>query len=320
MSDLLLGIMKYKFLKYFFIISLLWLQDAASQPALIKASIDKNKILLGEPLWFMVEIKSPQGSNIQPIKIDSIPHFEFLKKDSIVRTSESGLSVIKQYYKITSFDSGRWVIPPFLLRPNVKTPSILVDVVFSDPFDPAQPYHDVQQVRSVPFKMETKYEEWWYPIFVALIFITLLYYWFRREKKTQIAKQAPAVLPYDKAMKKMGELQKGKLQTNIFYARLVDIFRAYVAERTGIESLHQSSNELVEKLKPVFDEAKYKNISQVLYLCDFVKFAKHKPAETEARSAFETIEQSINHIEHTIANNKGSLNFFSSEKAQKELS
>ncbi|MCH5717327.1 DUF4348 domain-containing protein [Niabella hibiscisoli] len=81
----------------------------------------------------------------------------------------------------------------------------------------------------------------------------------------------------------------------------MEIFRTYILERTGISSLQQTSNDLVEKIKPLMaDEAKYDSLLQVLHLCDFVKFAKYHPDDSEAASAFEVIEGSINYIESEL--------------------
>ncbi len=48
------------------------------------------------------------------------------------------------------------------------------------------------------------------------------------------------------------------------------------------------------------DEQKYESLSQVLYLCDFVKFAKYHPADSETVSAFEVVEVSVNYIEKEL--------------------
>lgn len=276
-------------------------QVVFSQTVLVKASTDKNKILLGEPFWLTLQVMAPAGSSIQPFKIDSIAHFEFLKKDSIIKISEGGTTIIRQYYQLTSFDSGRWVIPQFTLRPFVKTQSLLMDVVFTDPFDPNQPYHDIQDLRSAPFKLSNDFEKWWYLIALLLIFITLIIYWLTSEKKPKPVKPVLQESPYQKALHGLQELKAAQTDTKVLYAGLVDIFREYVLNRTGIESLQQTSTDLVTKLKPLFKEesegTKYTAISQVLFLSDFVKFAKYNPSDSEAISAYEVVRQSIDHIE-----------------------
>lgn len=291
------GITIYKCLTL--IIFLLIAQITFAQQALVKASVDKNKILLGEPLVLTLETRTPGNIKAVPFKIDSIPHFEFLQSDSSEKENIGGAHVLKQFYTITSFDSGQWVIPAFVLMPGVKTLPVIIDVMFSEPFDPTQPYHDVQDVRDVP--SSTNFELWWYIIAALLILLTLIIYWLTAEKKPKPAKPVPKGDPYKQALYRLEELKKEQPEEKVFYTRLVDIFRTYVLERTGIESLQQTSNDLVDKLKPLFkNELQYDSIAQVLYLCDFVKFAKYDPADSEAVSAFEVVSQSIDHIEKQI--------------------
>lgn len=123
----------------------------AQGDASIKASVNKNKILLGEPLVLTIESYFPSGSKIQFEQIDTIAHFEFLDKPVIDSSSENGDIKVIGKYTITSFDSGHWVIPSFTLAKGVKTDTIPIDVVFSD-FNPEQDYHDIKDIIEVKTK------------------------------------------------------------------------------------------------------------------------------------------------------------------------
>ena len=286
---------RFSLLLFFFFFA----QALSAQVALVKAAADKDTILLGEPFWLTLEIRAPHGSTIEPFKVDSIPHFEFLKKDSITRTEEGGATLIRQYFQLTSFDSGQWVIPPFQLRQFVRTNSLLVNVVFTDPFDPNQPYHDIQDVKSVPINKSKLML--WLALGLALILLLALIIYFATQKKLKFFSQAKDP-PYEGAKKRLKALKQEHPQDRLFYELLVNIFRNYVRQRTGIESLQQTSNDLSEKLKPLFVEnnSKYNSLHQVLMLSDFVKFAKYDPVHTEAESAYEVVEQSIDHIEEEV--------------------
>ncbi|MCF3107248.1 BatD family protein [Niabella sp. CC-SYL272] len=268
----------------------------------VTASVDKNKILLGEPVLLTLEIRGSANSKVQPLKLDSIPHFEFLSKDSTVKEAQGGQQIIRQYFRITSFDSGRWAIPPIVLSPEAKTASILMDVVFTDPFDPSQPYHDIQDIRSVPFKLGKQFEKWWYMIALLLIMITLIIYWMTGEKKPRVETKVYRSA-YARAKHQLEALKTSGVPESRFYARLVEILRAFLSERARVNSLQQTSGDLVEKIKPLFaDEQLYRSLAQVLSLCDLVKFAKYDPEDTEAQSAYEVINKGIDHIEEGIRN------------------
>lgn len=273
-----------------------------AQPVAVRAYTDKNKVLLGEPFWLTLEVKTLNGVKAPEFKVDSIPHFEFLVKDSSGVQQRGDTTLYHQYFQLTSFDSGRWVIPSFELRPFVKTNSLLMDVTFTDNFDPQQPYHDVQAIKEVPFTIDATVERWWYAGALFLILLTLLIYQLTRPRQPK-----PSVSPgssataYEKALRNLAGLNSDENDDKYFYAQLVEIFRTYILERTGIESLQQTSASLAEKIKPLMnDAAKYSSLSQVLQLCDFVKFAKYHPDNSESASAFDVVQASVHYIEATL--------------------
>ena len=224
-----------------------------AQVVAVKAGTDKSKILLGEPFWLTLEVKTLNNATVNPFKVDSIAHFEFIVKDSASTTQNGDTTIFRQYYQLTSFDSGKWVIPSFTLRPFVKTNSLLVDVVFTENFDPKQPYHDVQKIKGVPFKIDASLEKWWYPVAVLFILLTLIVYWLTEEKKPARPKRNMySETAYKKALRSLKEIKDTRVNEKDYYAQLVEVFRTYVLERTGISSLQQTSNDLVEKLKPLF--------------------------------------------------------------------
>ena len=78
----------------------------AQETPSVKAAVDKNQILIGEPIRFSIDVKSPMVSGNQLPQFDSIPHFELIEKanrDSVI--SATGASYHLEW-KLTSFDSG----------------------------------------------------------------------------------------------------------------------------------------------------------------------------------------------------------------------
>jgi hypothetical protein len=117
----------------------------------IKTAIDKNQILIGEPLRFSIDVKSPLTSGNELPQFDSIPHFEMIEKgsrDSLI--SASGTSYHLEW-KLTSFDSGTRVIPSFTIligKQLYKTDSLPVEVSYGK-IDTAQDYHDIKGIRDL---------------------------------------------------------------------------------------------------------------------------------------------------------------------------
>ena len=104
---------------------------AAQNKTVVKAVIDKSKILIGEPLRLTLEADIPEHEAIRFFQFDSIPHFEFLGRPKIDTSNTGRGTLLKQVLTLTSFDSGHWVIPAFLLTGDIRTDSIPIDVVFS---------------------------------------------------------------------------------------------------------------------------------------------------------------------------------------------
>jgi hypothetical protein len=287
-------------MKYILIfLSLFFYNNLSAQPASVKTFVDKDSVLLGEPFELTLEIRAPKNSDVMPFKIDSIPHFELLKKDSISKKEEGDFLIIKQYFQLTSFDSGQWVIPPFALNPFSKTNSILINVVFTTPFNPDQPYHDIRNIRSVP--INKKQILLWMARALAICLCIVIVIYFITNKKWNIFLPRKKDLPYEIAMANLKKLKANQTNEKLIYENLVNIFRSYIFKTTGIQSFSQTSNDLIKKIKPLYDEGKdaanYNRISQILLISDFVKFAKYHPDKTEVQWAFDAIIQSVNFIE-----------------------
>src|SRR6185436_1132395 len=139
----------------------------------------------GEPFQLIVEGTLIPGAVNKFSTIDSIPHFELLEKPELDSSSLNGSLTIRGIYKLTSFDSGHWVIPSFVLSPGVKSDTIPIDVGFSE-FDPNQEYHDIKDIIEVKPKQQKKW--WWWAAGGGLLLLLLLYYLFRKKKPITVVK------------------------------------------------------------------------------------------------------------------------------------
>lgn len=278
-----------------FIIFIAVQKSNAQNRSTIKTTVDKNKILIGEPIRLTIETYFSPESVKKIIVIDSIPHFEFLEKPVIDTIDEKGGMDIRSIYKITSFDSGHWVIPSIVLSNGIKTDAIPIDVVFSD-FDPNQDYHDIKDIIEV---VPQKKKSWWWIIAGAIILLLALAFYFQRKKKIVPVPAAAIVIdPYKEAMQQLELLQKEKPASKIFHTRLIDILRLYVFRKKKILSLQKTTADLVLQLKELnFDKEQFDKLSQTLQLSDFVKFAKYSPSSEDDENCFNEIRNTILSIE-----------------------
>jgi BatD DUF11 like domain len=265
----------------------------------LKASVDRNRILLGEPFTLTMEAGFAPGSAISFVSIDSIPHFEWLEKPVTDTSNENGRMIIKRLYRLTSFDSGHWVIPAISLSRTVRSDTLGIDVLFAE-FDPAREYHDIKDIIEV--NPEKKKEWWWYAAGGAVLLVLLLVYLLRRKKPAPAAKPAASTDPYEEAMIELEQLQNSKPESKQYYTRLTAIFRMYVFRRKGILSLQKTTDDLVVQLKDLgMPKDEFEKIAQALRLGDLVKFAKYAPNAEEDRAVYDEIFNSIKRIEKSEA-------------------
>jgi hypothetical protein len=269
-----------------------------AQRTAFSVSVDKQKILLGEPMVLTVEVKVEAGSEPVFVRIDSIPHFEMIAVPDIDTISSSDGVSIRGIYQLTSFDSGHWVIPAFSLPGAKKTDTIPVDVIFSENFNPEQEYHDIKDIIEV--KVKKKIPWWWYAAGGALILVLLLVYFLRKRKPAPTVQQKAALTAFEEAMKQLDQLKKERPASKQFHTRLGEIFRLYVFKKKGILSLQKTTDDLVLQLKNLdMEKSQYDKLVQALRLGDFVKFAKYNPTTEDDSSCFNDIGNSIINLEKT---------------------
>jgi len=290
--------------KNFLIISFLFFVSAANgqDKTAVKASVDKNQIVIGEQIHFTLQAHFPSNELIRFFNIDSIPHFEIVDRKKIDTTDNNEGIELMQSFTLTSFDSGHWVIPPFELSGDaLYTDSIPMDVGFS-PFDPAQDYHDIKDILDVQI-VEKKETPWyWYAAASAILIAAIIYLLAGKKKKPVVAK-VPPVDPFTEAMQGLEKLRKENPASKLFYTRVVDIFRLYISRKKGIASQQKTTNDLVVQLGTLkLATEDFNRLAQVLRMSDFVKFAKYEPAETDKTDSLDTIKHSIGIIEKTSAN------------------
>lgn len=264
----------------------------------VSAKVDKNKIFVGQHIELTLKADIPENEAIRFFALDSLPHFEFLEKKKIDTSNTSKGTVLTQVIRITSFDSGRWVIPSFVLAENLTTDSIPVEVGFSV-FDSNQAYHDIKDVIDVEAEDEKK--EWlWYAIGGAVLLILLLYLLLRKKTKPVTQKTEQVINPYKEAMMQLEALQKQKTESKQYYSSLTDIFRLYIFRKKGILSLQKTTDDLVLQLRGLnMNKEQFDKLAQALRLGDFVKFAKYQPAGADDVESLAVIKQAINAIEQS---------------------
>ncbi len=282
--------MKHKVLLMIFL--LLLFGNVHSQVISFKASVNKNSIVIGEPVDLKLEVVIPASRIIQFPFFDSLPHFEVLHRhpvDSIA--SFSGLR-LEQVVVITSWDSGSWFLPSLALL-NARTEPIKMEVGYS-PMDPDQEYHDIKDILDVPKPQRPNW--YWYVLLFALLLL-LFRLFFPGSKGGRAEKKVLTEDPYKKAMRNLSALD-ANTESKIFFTGLVQVLREYLSEKKDIRSFSKTTGDLVVRLKDLsVGQEQHIAIAQVLKLADLAKYAKFDAASEEKTEASVIVKQYISAIE-----------------------
>jgi BatD DUF11 like domain len=268
----------------------------------VKASIDKNQILIGEPIRLSIDVKSPMVSGNQMPQFDSIPHFELIEKanrDSII--SANGASYHLEW-KLTSFDSGTLMIPAFAVtigKQVYKTDSLVVEVSYGN-VDTAQDYHDIKGIIDIE-NPDVKYIPW---IVGAILLIALvLFVWFIRSplpvnRQLLTVNRQPGLSPLEEAMASMDMLKKMIQQdpaaVKKYYSGMHDTLRIFMNRQLGFITMEKTSEELILIISGLkMEREAFSKLTASLRMGDFVKFAKYIPGPYENENNLEVIRGAI---------------------------
>jgi len=287
---------------------------ASAQVPVAKSSVDKNEILIGQQINYNIKMSLPDNTyHLDWAAIpDSFNHFITITKNKIDTSYANENINFNQNIVITSFDSGRQVIPSFPLTVTmldgdssfkVYTDSLMVNVGYS-PMDSIMPFHDIKTIIEVK-----KLFPWWAWALVALgvilliLWILFLLKFFKKKKDFTIFESK--LSPYDEAMSLLSSLQKEDLVANNkakeFHSRLTDIFKRYLSRKTNTYQLHLTTDEILMELN-AFDLSKEKisAFANCLRMGNAVKFAQYVPPAYENEKCFSQTKEMITDINNTF--------------------
>ena len=276
--------------------------EASPAPlVVVKATVDKQKILIGQPIQLMLEATVPGNAPLSWPALDSLPHFEFVEKGKVDSVSKPDGRYYRQYLTVTSFDSGFYAIPqlPFIAgNKKFLSDSVRIEIGYTK-FDASKDYHDIKDIIDVP----NPFAKWigWIVAGVTLLSLALVVWLVRKKKllkKLSSVAAAPRLSPYEEAMEQLAELEKQRLPENgsvkAYYTRLNDILRLFVYRKLGIASLAETNEELIGQLRPLpMTPEKFDELAEALRMSDFVKFAKYQPGVTDNEFNFKVIRSSV---------------------------
>ena len=277
----------------------------------VESKLDKDSMPIGAQTLLHISAQVPVKSAILfPLLKDSIGKIKIVtgpKADTSFDKNHPGSETITNRYTITSFDTGVYVIPGFVLRANsvaFKTGPLKLHI---EPVrvDTTKEFYDIKQPFVVPFTFWDWLIDHWISVVIVLaaIILVIISIWYLKKRPVAMAISKPApVLTLDIiTLNKLFELRDKRLwqqnEIKLYYIELTDILREYLEKRYHIRAHEQTTDEICAALKdkPMPDRGR-DTLKQLLTLADLVKFAKEKPPGAEND---QSLEDAIDFIRQT---------------------
>jgi len=278
---------------------------AQSQDISLKATLNINRILIGDQVKLNIQVTVPAGKTVMQWNNlpDTFNHLEVIRRSAVDSSLNGSIKTYNHFITITGFELGRWVIPPF---------SIIVDskVIQSEPLEitviPVQlkdsTYHSIREIIDVPAQKTS----WWYWVAailsaVALAVVVELYVRSRKSGQPVFTVGSPSITPVEEAMQKLEALRKqglpDKAEWKKYYSALTDIFRVYIDRRFKSGSLQKTTDEVLVQLNPMLPKSSISEIAETLRISDAVKFAKYQSNTEECTSGVINVEKTVNELD-----------------------
>lgn len=271
----------------------------------IETVADTTKIRIGEQIEYKISVDKQENVIFPKLVLDSLGKVEVVEALKIDTTETK---YIKKYL-LTSFDSGRYVIPSQQVFINTKkhlTDSLLIDVATVKVDTIKQKLFPIKAVKNQPIIFDDyKFYLWIGLAILALILALIWYFFIRKEKEEEVIENK--IPPYQMAVERLSALdskmlwQKDKIK--LYYIELTDILRSYVESEYKIPALESTTDELIETIKDFnkistidFPKTTIKDLQKLLREADLVKFAKFKPMSTEIELHRTDAENIINNL------------------------
>jgi hypothetical protein len=287
-------IMRISRLSFILLLALLGYLPVHSQFVELKTQLDTNQIRIGEQFHLDIEILQPAGVSIMfpEIKDTLMTNVEVLQSFPRDTIAEDENLKINQRYRLTSFDSGFYEIPPlkFYIRSEQWIDSLesnpmylLVHSVAVDStiYDVKSPIHmPVSFLEVFPFIVGGL-------VLVAAIYFTVRYLRRRKRQKGIFTPDRPEDPAHVIALRELDQLREEKLwqrsEFKPYYTKLTDTIRRYMERRYNIPAMEMTSYEILDiwKQGEKPDEDLSAKLNRLLNLADLVKFAKEKPLASD---------------------------------------
>ncbi len=302
---------------YGFILLLFLAVIAQGQDA--SAVIDRDKIRIGEQAVIKLSVRfdkaNPPIVTFPPISDTLVKGVEVVHFTP-VDTLETGAGVkesrIEQQLFITSFDSGYYAIPPFVIDINgvpTQTEAFLLTVETVE-IDTTKGIVDVREIYEVEVGWLDFLEVYWpyvagaFALVAILVAAIILFVRYRKRRRLRPAAlpPEPEKSPQTIALETLRRIQEEKAyktgDVKDYHTSITDTLRTYLENAFGVHAHELTTRQILDKLRySGIPEPQLRALRTILFRADMVKFAKEKPDYTDNEEA---VAQAIDFVKATM--------------------
>lgn len=290
---------------------LLSLCSLTAQDVVLKAELSRDSIMIGEQVQWSLKATLDKSLASAFPKIDSLGdnRIEILDMSADTLQQSSSNITLQATWLITSFDEGVYSLPrlPFLVRRSNGE----IDTLYSEalmlkvktvPIDTTnfQPY-DIKTPIEYPVTLGEILPYIGYGLLIIAIIALAIYMFIRwKQHKPLFFAPKPKDPPYVVALRELEKIKVEKLWQNnkvkLYYTKVTDVLRMYLAEQFQIQAMEQTSEEILQSLQSLtIPEELRSRLQEMLSLSDLVKFAKYQPEQQENENALVVVSDFVYH-------------------------
>ena len=273
----------------------------------VSTEIDTTRIRIGEQMQYQIIVNETDEVQFSKLILDSLKRIEVVESFEI----DSLKNILIKKYALTSFDSGRYVLPSqtvFIRNKKFLTESVIIDVATVAVDTIKQPMYTIKEIRKEPYTFGDIFSEYWW-LLVLLIVIAVILYFVLRDKVKHYERMS-RIPPFDMAKQRLKELYSKKLleenKIKLYYVELTDIVRTFIEREMNIPALESTTDELLETITDFNSNSKLNipeetiiKLKKLLQEADLVKFAKSKPLIDEIEKQRDNAEVIIDNMHPT---------------------
>lgn len=275
----------------------------------VTAIVSRDKIRMGEQLELKLKVEPTSNA---PLTIDNwfaIPdtfqHFQVAVRQPIDTGTISSTKTYTQVITITSFDTGKFILPAFTVFVGGKSFQTREIPVSVSPVDVhmRKDYNDIKDI------LEPEPEQdytLWIAMAVVVVLVIILYFiirWLVGRRKGHLTMPSHP-LTIAEALQKLDALvpvyQDKEYQ--LFFIQLIAICKGFSDNQLHITTYSKTTAEYISVIKQkITDQALLQQYIQLLQWADSVKFAKSIPTPEECQQSLADAKAFLTNL-HSLQN------------------